>query len=330
MGLRRPQLALQDYVDGVVAGDRAVLGRAVTLLESRAPRHRVIAGELLTALMPRTGGAMRVGLTGTPGVGKSTLIERLGLQLVDEGRRLAVLAIDPSSTRTGGSILGDKTRMTQLSNHPSAFVRPSPSAGTLGGVAARTREALLLMEAAGFDVVLIETVGVGQSETVVADMTDTFLVLLLSGAGDELQGIKRGLLERAEILAVNKADGTNAEPAERAARRYRSAMHTLHPHDAPWMPPVLTCSGQTGTGLAALWAEVERHRAWQQETGVQQQRRQAQALRWMWDLVDDRLREALRQHPGVAASLPGLEAGVRDGTLPPTAAADALLRTFLA
>lgn len=326
---RRPQLSLQDYVDGVVAGDRAVLGRAVTLLESRAPRHRLLAAELLTALMPRTGGALRVGLTGTPGVGKSTLIERLGLKLVGAGHRLAVLAIDPSSTRTGGSILGDKTRMTRLSNHPNAFVRPSPSAGTLGGVAARTREALLLMEAAGFDVVLIETVGVGQSETVVADMTDSFVVLLLSGAGDELQGIKRGLLERAEVLAVNKADGANAELAERAARRYRSAMHTLHPHDAPWMPPVLTCSGQTGAGLGDLWSAVERHRGWQRDAGVLQRRRQEQALRWMWDLVDDRLREALREHPRVAASLPSLERGVREGTLPPTAAADALLRSFL-
>lgn len=327
--MRRPRLSLHDYVDGVTAGDRAILGRAVTLLESRAPRHRALAAQVLTALMPRTGRALRVGLTGTPGVGKSTLIESLGLELVEQGHRLAVLAIDPSSTRTGGSILGDKTRMTRLSNHDRAFVRPSPSAGTLGGVAARTRETLLLMEAAGYDVVLIETVGVGQSETVVADMTDTFVVLLLAGAGDELQGIKRGLLERAEVLAVNKADGDNVGPAERAARRYRSAMHTLHPHDAPWMPPVTTCSGQSGAGLADLWAEVLRHRDWQRSSGQLRARREEQSLRWMWDLVDDRLREALRAHPVLRERLATVEQQVRAGTLPPTAASEQLLQTFL-
>lgn len=327
--MRRPRLTVDQLEAGVIAGDRATLGRAVTLLESRAPRHRASAAQLLTRLMPRTGGALRVGVSGTPGVGKSTLIETLGLQLVEAGHRLAVLAIDPSSTRTGGSILGDKTRMNRLSNHPSAFVRPSPSSGTLGGVAARTREALLLMEAAGYDVVLVETVGVGQSETVVADMTDCFVVLLLAGAGDELQGIKRGLLERAELLAINKADGDNLVAAEAAARRYRSAMHTLHPADAPWTPPVRTVSGATGAGVAELWAEVLRHRAEAEAGGRFDTRRRAQALRWMWDLLDDRLREALRRHPGVAEELAAVEARVEAGELPPTAAADRLLTAFL-
>ena len=327
--IRRPALTLDQLEAGILAGERSILGRAITLVESRRPDHREQAADLLTRLMPRTGGAMRVGITGVPGVGKSSFIETLGLRLVERGHRLAVLAIDPSSSRTGGSILGDKTRMTRLSNHPMAFIRPSPSAGTLGGVAARTRETLLLVEAAGFDIVFVETVGVGQSETLVADMTDSFLVLLLAGAGDELQGIKRGLLERAEVLAVNKADGENRLPAEKAASRYRMAMHTLHGAGSTWLPPVLSCSARTGEGVDTVWQAVCTHHDTLSASGSLHRRRQEQALRWMWDLVEDRLREALHRHPAVSAQLPELEAAVRAGTIPPTAAARALLSTFL-
>ncbi|MCB9762867.1 MAG: methylmalonyl Co-A mutase-associated GTPase MeaB [Alphaproteobacteria bacterium] len=325
----RVALTTEQLIAGVRACDRAVLGRAITLVESRAPRHRAQAAELLTALMPYTGQAWRVGITGVPGVGKSTFIDALGTRLTAAGRQVAVLAIDPSSSRTGGSILGDKTRMARLSVDPRAFVRPSPTAGTLGGVAARTRETLLICEAAGFDVVLVETVGVGQSETLVAEMTDFFLVLMLAGAGDQLQGIKRGLLELADLIAVNKADGDNLERARRAAHEYRQALRFTRPPDPDWDPPVLTCSALSEEGLPEIWAKVGEHRAARQASGAFETRRQAQALRWMWDLVDDRLRDALRRHRAVAERLPELESAVAAGTLPPTAAAERLLAAFL-
>ena len=256
-----------DLAAGVLAGDRTAIGRAITLVESVLPEHRVDAAALLDELLPHSGDAHRVGITGVPGVGKSTFIEALGLELTGAGHKVAVLAVDPSSSRTGGSILGDKTRMAQLSVDPDAFIRPSPSAGTLGGVTRATREAMIVLEAAGHDVVLVETVGVGQSETVVHGMVDIFVVLMLSGAGDELQGIKKGVLELADLLAVNKADGANVDKAKQAAVDYRRALHLVQPPGASWEPPVLTCSAIERTGLAELWDEIERHRALMTETG---------------------------------------------------------------
>ena len=246
---RRRELPVDEYVTGVRGGDRAVLGRAITLIESRHEQHQDLAEQLLTRLMPDTGRAIRVGITGVPGVGKSTFIDALGTSLTAAGRRVAVLAVDPSSGVSGGSILGDKTRMPRLGVDDHAFIRPSPSAGTLGGVAAKTRETMLICEAAGFDVVLVETIGVGQSETVVSDMTDFFLALMLAGAGDELQGIKRGLLELVDMIVINKADGDNQVRAEQAAREYRNVMHYARPSDGDWTPPVLTCSALSGTGV---------------------------------------------------------------------------------
>ncbi len=329
MTRRRHRPSPDALVAGIRAGDRTLLARAITLAESTVPAHQADAAAVLTALMPGTGGAWRVGITGVPGAGKSTFIDELGTRLTAAGRRVAVLAVDPTSTRTGGSILGDKTRMTRLAADPNAFVRPSPTSGTLGGVAAHTRETLLLCEAAGFDVVLVETVGVGQSEVVVADMTDCFVVLAIAGAGDELQGIKRGLMELADLIAVNKADGDNRARAERAAHDYRSAVRTLHPRDAEWLPPVLTCSALTGEGVDAIWAAVADHRARTTTSGTLARHRERQALRWMWDLVDDRLMSALRADPDVRARLSGLEAAVRSGALPPTAAARQLVDAFL-
>jgi LAO/AO transport system kinase len=317
-------------VEGVRAGNRALLARAITLAESTRPDHQARAGEVLTQLMPHTGNAARVGITGVPGVGKSTFIESLGTHLTDAGHRVAVLAVDPSSSRSGGSILGDKTRMAELARNPNAYIRPSPTSGTLGGVASRTREAMLLCEAAGYDVVLVETVGVGQSELVVAGMTDTFVVLMLSGAGDELQGIKRGLMELADILAVNKADGDNATPARRAASTYRGALRLLHPPDALWKPQVLTCSGLDGTGVPEVWDAVCLHRKTLEDAGALADRRARQQLDWMWRMVDERLREALRAHPDVQHALPEVEASVRAGDLAATRAASRLLDAFFA
>ena len=318
-------LSLDDYVAGVIACDRAVLGRAITLVESRRPEHQRLAQELLSALLPRTGRAHRVGLTGVPGAGKSTLIDALGTHLTAAGHRVAVLAIDPSSLLTGGSILGDKTRMARLCTDPRAFIRPSPSARTLGGVARKTRETLLLCEAAGFDVVIVETMGVGQSETVVAEMVDVFVLLALAGAGDELQGIKRGVMELAEIVAVNKADGPNTTPAEAAAAELRQALHFMRPPHPAWTVPVLTVSALADTGLDELWRTVESHRETMSAAGVLDERRREQQLRWMWSLVEERLLEDLRGHEGVRSLLPALEADVREGRVPPTLAALRLL-----
>jgi LAO/AO transport system kinase len=327
--VRRPFPPVGAWAEALCAGDRAALARAITLVESTLPAHQDLAAELLGRVLPRTGRARRVGVTGVPGVGKSTFIEALGMELLGAGHRVAVLAVDPSSARTGGSILGDKTRMARLSMADGAFVRPSPAGGTLGGVAARTREALLLCEAAGYDVVLVETVGVGQSETVVAGMTDTFLVLLLAGAGDELQGIKRGIMELADVLTVQKADGSNRLPAARAAQAVQAAVDTLHAR-AEWRPPVLTCSAVEGTGVSAVWEAVEAHRAAQQATGALGRRREAQARRWMEDLIEDGLRDAFHGDPAVAAAWPATAAAVAAGTLAPTAAARQLLRVFSA
>ncbi|MEM1331585.1 MAG: methylmalonyl Co-A mutase-associated GTPase MeaB [Planctomycetota bacterium] len=271
--------------EGVAAGERVALARAITLLESSRERDRVAAGRMLDVLMSRTGRGVRIGLTGVPGAGKSTLIERLGLMLADRGQRLAVLAVDPSSARTGGAILGDKTRMPRLSTHPNAFVRPSASGSSLGGVAARTRESILLCEAAGFDTVIVETVGVGQSETAVAEMTDVFLALLLPGAGDELQGIKRGLIELADVLAVNKADGEQLAGARRAVAEYRSALNAIRPADGGEPAPVLMCSAATGKGVSELWDTVTRLVETRRADGRLERRRVEQGRRWFDDAI---------------------------------------------
>ncbi|ATB46629.1 methylmalonyl Co-A mutase-associated GTPase MeaB [Corallococcus macrosporus] len=314
------------YVDGVRAGDRAMLARTITLVESELPRHAALAQEVLTRLLPATGGSRRVGISGVPGVGKSTFIDALGMHLVNAGKRVAVLAIDPSSTVSGGSILGDKTRMARLSREEAAYIRPSPSSGTLGGVARKTRETLLLCEAAGFDVVLVETVGVGQSETVVADLVDFYLVLMLAGAGDELQGIKRGILEVADMLAINKADGDNKPRAERARSELRAALHLMRPGAEP---EITTCSALEGSGIQKLWTSVETQLGRSTASGALARRRKAQQVQWMWTMVQDGLRAALRAHPEVSALVPTLEADVREGRATPTSAALRVLGAFL-
>lgn len=326
--VQRKHLDVDAYVAGVLAGDRAILGRCITLVESSNPEHQQVAQRVLDALMPSTGAALRVGITGVPGVGKSTFIETLGCNLTAEGRRVAVLAVDPSSGRTGGSILGDKTRMNRLAGDANAFIRPSPSAGTLGGVASKTRETLLICEAGGFDVVLVETVGVGQSEFVVADMTDFFVALMLPGAGDELQGIKRGILEVADLLAVNKADGDNNAAAKRAAHEYENALRYMHPREADWCTAVVTCSAVENRGVAELWTRVVERLDVLRADGRLEARRREQMLRWMWSMIDERLRGALRGHAAVRALLPGVEEAVRTGRSAPTRAADEVLSAF--
>lgn len=320
--------ALDALVEGVRSGHRATLARAITLVESRKPAHRLLAAELLQALLPSQAAGIRVGITGVPGVGKSTTIDALGSHLIAQGHRVAVLAVDPSSSRTGGSILGDKTRMGRLALEERAFIRPSPAAGTLGGVAARTRETMLLCEAAGYDVVLVETVGVGQSETAVADMTDTFLVLMLPGAGDELQGIKKGIIELADIVAVNKADGANLARARAAAGEYRAALHVLGGREPFWATPVLTYSGLTGEGVEALWAKVLEHRNRSEAAGALGARRSAQQVKWMWTLLDERVRERMRAEPALRAQLPSIEHAVAAGSLSPTLGAAKIADLF--
>ncbi len=306
------------------AGNRAALARAITLVESRKIEHRRTAHLLIQDLLPLTGRAHRVGITGVPGVGKSTTIDTLGSNLTARGHKVAVLAVDPSSTRTGGSILGDKTRMARLAVDPNAFIRPSPSAGTLGGVAAKTRETMLLCEAAGFDVILVETVGIGQSETTVADMVDFFLVLMLPGAGDELQGIKKGVLEIADMIAVNKADGEGADRARAAASDYRAALHILAPKSLTWSPPVVTVSGLANEGLEALWEQIELHRSKMTATGEWQSRRADQQVAWMWDLLQQRMMDALRSNRKTAGRLAELEGSVRAGETAVSLAVDEL------
>jgi LAO/AO transport system kinase len=309
---------------GIRAGERAVVARAITLIESRRADHQEAARRLVQDLLPATGGAVRVGITGAPGVGKSTTIDALGSYLTGEGRKVAVLAVDPSSRRTGGSILADKTRMARLATDPNAFVRPSPSSGTLGGVAAKTRECMLLCEAAGFDIVLVETVGTGQSETVVADMTDFFLVLMLPGAGDELQGLKKGVVELADMIAINKADGGNRPRAQAAAAEYRAALHILGSRSPYWSPPVVTYSALTGEGIAPMWAKVMEHHARLSEAGVLAASRRAQQVKWMWAMLEDRVAARLRSDPAIRAKLPRLEAAVGNGHMSAAVAVEEL------
>lgn len=319
----------ETLADAIRAGDRRSLARAITLAESTRPDHREEAVALLDELLPSTGGSVRVGISGAPGAGKSTFIEALGLHLIDRGHRLAVLAVDPSSTRSGGSILGDKTRMEMLSRRSEAFIRPSPSGGTLGGVARRTREALLLCEAAGHDVVLVETVGVGQSEVAVAGMVDGFVLLLSPGAGDDLQGVKRGIIELADIVVVNKADGDLAGAAERTAADYANALHLLRSRTEGWEVRVERASALLGEGIDRVWAAIEAHSAMLTATGVLGARRADQARDWMWSEVNDGLLDALASDPAVATEMRALETDVRAGTVSPTAAAQRILRRFL-
>src|SRR5882724_4910177 len=303
-------------------GDRASLARAITLIESKRADHRKQAHALVQELLPLTGKAIRVGITGAPGVGKSTTIDALGTFLTGKGHKVAVLAVDPSSARSGGSILADKTRMARLGSDPNAFVRPSPSSGTLGGVAAKTRESMLICEAAGFDVVLVETIGTGQSETIVADMTDFFLVLMLPGAGDELQGLKKGVIEIADMIAINKADGDNVRRAKAAAAEYRAALHILSPRSQKWSPPVVTYSALSGDGIAELWASVLAHRQQLTAVGEFAARRREQQVKWMWSMLEDRFHLRLKTDAKLKARLPAIEKAVADGTLSPALAVE--------
>ncbi len=318
-------LDVGDLARGIATGNRAALGRAITLIESNRPDHQQRAQELLTRILPRTGKAHRIGVTGVPGVGKSTFLDALGGLLTGRGLRLAVLAVDPSSSVSGGSILGDKTRMERLATDPNAFIRPSPSGGSLGGVARKTRETILLCEAAGYDIVFVETVGVGQSEIMVAGMVDCVLLLLLPDAGDELQGIKRGILELVDLVAVNKADGERLGAARKARQQYLSALKFIRPASPSWRPPVLTVSAREGAGLGDLWRRIEEHRRLLIESGGLDDKRRNQRLEWLRSLVEEEVLGAFRRSPRVAEMLPELERQVVAGEITPTLAATRLL-----
>ncbi len=317
--------SVEELAAAVRSGDRAALPRAITLLESTRADHREQAQQLLLTLMADAVDAHRVGITGVPGVGKSTAIEALGMRLIDQGHRVAVLAVDPSSTRTGGSILGDKTRMARLAVHADAYIRPSPTSGTLGGVAKATRETIVLLEAAGFDVILIETVGVGQSEVAVANMVDTFVLLTLARAGDQLQGIKKGVLELADVVVVNKADGDHLQEARKAARELKSAIRLIYPREILWRPPVLTMSATEETGLTELWETVERHRQVLTEAGEFDERRRAQQVDWTWQMVRDTVLDRVLSNPNVRKIRADVERQVKAGELTPALAAQQIL-----
>jgi LAO/AO transport system kinase len=314
--------------EAIRAGDRRAVARAITLIESTRADHRVRADALMAELLPYAGNSVRIGISGVPGVGKSTFIETFGLKVIDDDHKIAVLAVDPSSPKTGGSILGDKTRMEELSKNTSAFIRPSPSGGTLGGVARRTREVMLVTEAAGFDVVIVETVGVGQSETAVAGLVDMFILLIVPGGGDELQGIKKGIVELADLIVVNKADGDLMAAAERAKRDYGAALHLLRPTSPDWRPKVMTCSSLHKNGIGEVWDVVGEFHQASSTSGNFEQRRKDQAKAWMWDEVNETVSRMLRTDQNIAALLPGLESQVQDGKMAPAQAARKILGAF--
>jgi len=314
-----------DYIQGIRDGNRLALAKTITLIESNLPAHQELARKIIDRILPDTGNAVRLGITGVPGAGKSTFIEALGMYLCRKGQKVAVLAIDPSSTRSGGSILADKTRMERLSIEPNAFIRPSPSSGTLGGVASKTRESILACEASGFDAIIVETVGVGQSETTVASMVDFFLVLMIAGAGDELQGIKKGVLEMADAIAVNKADGDNVMRAKLARKEYESALQLLRPSSPNWSPPVLTCSAREWTGIDVIWDTIIEHRSILTKTGELEMKRQQQALEWVTFMVKEGLEEWFYTNPLVKKILPLLKKEIERGTKAPTIAVKELL-----
>jgi LAO/AO transport system kinase len=327
-GARRRRLSVDEYVDGVLAGDRNVLARAITLVESNAPAHMEMAQGVLRRVIPHSGRSIRIGITGVPGAGKSTFIESMGMYLCNQGHRVAVLAVDPSSKVTRGSILGDKTRMEQLSRDLRAFIRPSPSAGTLGGVTRKSRETILVCEAAGFDVIFVETVGVGQSETAVRSMVDFFLLLMIAGAGDELQGIKKGIMELADALLVNKADGDNKPRARAAKLEYNRALHYLAPATDGWQTRAYSCSSLTGEGIPEVWDVVEDFRKKTTGSGVLEKRRRAQTLDWVYSMVEEHLRSSFFQHAGVERIRAEIEHDVMWGRMPPTVAAQHLINEF--
>jgi LAO/AO transport system kinase len=325
---RRVRLTPQDYARGVLSGDRVILARAITLVESNAERHVEEAQELLKLLLPHAGKSIRIGITGVPGVGKSTFIEAFGCYLIEQGHRVAVLAVDPSSSISGGSILGDKTRMEKLGRTRGSFIRPSPSGGTLGGVARKTRESMLVCEAAGFDVILVETVGVGQSEVTVRSMVDFFLLLMLAGAGDELQGIKKGIVELANALVINKADGDNALPAEHARSEYERALHYLQPATKGWLTHAYTCSSITGTGITNMWDVVQEFKKITTTSGIFQDHRRKQTVKWVHEMINEHLQALFFKHPEINRMLPKIEKDVADGNLPAVAAVRQLLDAF--
>jgi len=327
-GPRRRLLSAREYIDGVLSGDRVLLARAITLIESNAPAHQEVAQEVLTSLLPRRCESIRVGITGVPGAGKSTFIEVLGKGLTARGHQVAVTAVDPSSSLTGGSILGDKTRMEKLAADPNAFIRPSPTGGTLGGVARKTRETVMLFEAAGFDVILIETVGVGQSEIQVRSMADFFLLVLLAGAGDELQGIKKGVVEIADAILVNKADGRGLAEARRARSEFERVLHYLRPATEGWTTGAFNCSSTTGEGVMEMWAVVEKFAELTKGSGVYDRRRAEQEMAWVRSLVREGLEDLFHSHPGISEQMAILEQQVARGELPATSAARKLLDLF--
>jgi GTPase len=316
---------LNVYVDGVLAGQRRMVSKTITLVESSLAAHMEVARKIIDTLLPHTGKAVRLGITGVPGVGKSTFIESLGIALVEDGHRVAVLAVDPSSSRSGGSVMADKTRMEKLAVQENAFIRPSPSGGTLGGVARKTRETMLICEAAGYDVIIVETVGVGQSESTVASMVDFFLVLMLAGAGDELQGIKKGILELADALVITKADGDNVVKANKAAGIYQNALHFLRLASTAWIPPVLTCSAVEKAGIREIWQTVLDHRIKLSDTGELEQKRRQQALDWLWSLIEEGLKVRFKQNSDIKKRLPQIARDVEKGITAPTIAAEELL-----
>ncbi|MDX2141814.1 MAG: methylmalonyl Co-A mutase-associated GTPase MeaB [Rhodospirillaceae bacterium] len=317
-----------DYAPGVISGDRAVLARAITLIESLKPEHQALAQDMLMKLLPRTGKSRRIGISGLPGAGKSTFIDAFGTMLTAQGHKVAVLAVDPTSSRTGGSILGDKTRMARLAVDPRAYIRPSPTGGTLGGVARATREAILVCEAAGFDVILVETVGVGQSEITVSEMVDFFLVLMIAGGGDELQGIKKGVLEIADMIAITKADGDNVKRAQSTAADYQHAMRIITPASPTWLPPVVSVSALENRGLDDVWSKIETHHKATSASGEWAAKRRAQQIKWMWAMVDDRLLSRLKSDAKVKGLIAELEAAVGDGRLPAALAVERIFKAF--